>query len=98
MGSAPEVIRPLSDRIIVAPACTRLECEMRAGDPVARIAWYKDDKELRRGARHDMTYEDALASLAIADSIGTDTGDYRCEAVNKLGRAETACKLRVKSE
>ena len=39
-----------------------------------------------------------IASLSIYSVDASDSGKYRCEANNRLGRVETSCKVTVNGE
>ena len=43
----------------------------------------------------DFYYQDKTATLDISSTDLTDTAKYRCEADNKVGRADTEAKLTV---
>ena len=45
-----------------------------------------------------MGFKNNTAVLVIHNSEIDDTGKYRCEAVNKIGRVETEAKLTVYSK
>jgi len=97
-GTAPKIIEALSDRTAKAQKETTLQCKIDAGEPPASIHWYKDNKELYEGKRYHLTFTKDVATLRFADSVVNDSGTYRCEAVNKLGRVNTECKLTVECE
>jgi len=97
-GTAPKVIEPLADKSTKAQKETTLQCKIAGGEPTASIHWYKDNKELYEGKRYQLTYAKDVATLRFADTSVNDSGSYRCEAVNKLGRVDTACKLTVECE
>jgi len=89
------VIEPLADKSAKAQKETTLECKIAGGEPTASIHWFKDNKELYEGKKYHLTYAKDVATLRIADSAVNDSGTYRCEAANKLGRVHTECKLTV---
>ena len=92
------MLEPLADTTSKAQKETSLQCKIDAGEPTSAIHWYKDNKELYDGKKFHLTFSKDVATLRIADSGVSDSGAYRCEAVNKLGRAETECKLTVECE
>jgi len=94
-GTAPKVIEPLADKSAKAQKETTLECKIAGGEPTASIHWFKDNKELYEGKKYHLTYAKDVATLRIADSAVNDSGTYRCEAANKLGRVDTECKLTI---
>lgn len=94
-GTAPKVIEPLADKSSQAQKETTLQCKISGGEPRATVHWYRDGKELYDGKKYRLSYEKDAATLRVADSASGDSGNYRCEAVNKLGRVDTECKLTV---
>ena len=94
-GTAPKVIDPLADTTSKAQAETVLRCKIDSGEPAASIHWYRDSKELYHGKRYHLSYIEDVATLRFADSVVADAGAYRCEAVNKLARVNTDCRLTV---
>ena len=72
-----------------------LKCDVDLGDPKANIHWYKENKEVYEGKHYQITYSGKTASLTIKGTCATDSGWYRCEAENKLGRVQTECTLTV---
>ena len=97
-GTAPKVLEPLVDQTVEAAKETALKCKISAGEPSADIHWYKDNKEIYAGKRFKVSYSGDVATLRVDDMTVADSGNYRCEAVNKLGRVETECKIVVKGE
>jgi len=89
------VVEPLADKTAKAQKETTLQCKIAAGEPAASMHWYKDNKELYQGKRYQLAYDKDVATLRFADTTVNDSGTYRCEAVNKLGRVDTECKLAV---
>jgi len=89
------VVEPLADKTTKAQKETTLQCRIAGGDPVAAVHWYKDNKELYDGKKYRLKYDKDVATLSFADTSVNDSGTYRCEAVNKLGRVDTECKLTV---
>ncbi len=98
VGKAPKIIEPLLDMEVSAPEEVFLECDIDAGDPKATIHWYKENKEVYAGNKYSMTYKDSVATLVLNQSGINDSGWYRCEAANKVGRVETRCTLIVQSK
>ena len=97
VGSAPELLEPLSDLTVTAETKVKLTCKISAGDPKAKITWYHKDKEVKVTKNVKVAYADDEATLTIADVELTHAGWYRCEASNKIGRVETQCTLTVNS-
>lgn len=95
LGNPPKLLADLEDVTIVAPEDLTLECNINRGDPVAKISWFKDAKEVYPGGRVEMSFEDEVASLTIHDTVLADAGKYRCEAGNKLGRIQSEATVTV---
>ena len=95
VGSPPEIIEGIQDETIVSPEDAILDCEIRPGDPKAAIHWYKDTKEIYKNKKYDVTYQEDIAELTVKGSEPSDTGTYRCEAVNKIGKVQTEAKLTI---
>lgn len=69
------------------------ECKV-VGAPKPEVRWYKDDKEVKP-SKH-ITIEskpDGTQRLVVKQAVDADVGDYRCEAVNAAGAAETHAQL-----
>lgn len=96
-GAAPKLLEDLTDATLIAPEKVVLSCRISAGDPPAEMHWYRDNKEIYKNKRYEMTRDGDTASLIIAASETTDSATYRCEAVNKLGKVKTDCSLVVHS-
>lgn len=69
-----------------------LEC-MAAGSPKPTLHWQKDGKPIETTERHFFAAEDQL--LIIVEAIMSDSGTYRCEIRNSLGRQSDAVILKV---
>ena len=98
VGEPPAILEPLSDQVVVSPDDAILECYIDPGDPPAEIHWYKDNKEVYKSKKYTISFKDEVAELVISGTDIKDSGWYRCEAVNKLGRVETQCTLAVESK
>ena len=97
VGTAPELVEELSDLTIVAPETASLQCTVSPGQPTADIHWFYKDKEIYKNKKYQMSYSDSVAVLTINGSEPKDTGAYRCEAFNKVGRVQTQCTLNIQS-
>ena len=96
-GAAPKLLEDLADATLVAPEKAVLSCRISAGDPAVEMSWYRDGKEIFKSKRYEMTRDGDVAALVIAATETTDSATYRCEAVNKLGKVKTECKVVVHS-
>ena len=95
VGTAPKLKDPLTDQSVVAPGNASLTCAIDRGEPKADVKWFKDAKEVYRGRRYDISATGQSMELTIKDIEVGDTGKYRCEASNALGRVQTEGKLKV---
>ncbi|OPJ77524.1 hemicentin-1 isoform B [Patagioenas fasciata monilis] len=69
-----------------------LECRA-SGNPLPAIAWYKDDRPLTRAA--SAAFLNRGQVLHIEGAQISDTGVYKCVAVNAAGTAELFYSLQV---
>ena len=97
VGNAPMILSPLQDTTAIAGKSVRLECDLSLGHPKADIRWYRDARELYRSPKYKMSYDEFqnIAQCVIHQVEAGDSGKYRCEAFNRMGRAETKCRLTV---
>ena len=97
IGSPPKILEDLMDMLVVTPEEAHLECDIDLGDPKATLHWYKESKEVYDSKKYSISYKNETATLHIKETSVTDSGWYRCEAENKLGRVQTECTLTVES-
>ena len=74
-----------------------LECHVEAY-PTPQINWVKDDFLLSNGKKHKISNfatadEFTDSTLRIVSLDGRSYGNYKCQAVNKLGSSEGAIEL-----
>lgn len=60
-----------------------------SGKPVPTVKWYKNGRELSR-YEYSMTHTDGVVTMEIIDTKVGDSGEYKCVAINPLGKAETS--------
>ncbi|VDO56574.1 unnamed protein product [Haemonchus placei] len=66
-----------------------LECRVNK-ESQPEIRWFKDDKPIELSQHMVMeTLDDGKIKLTIHNATKQDVGSYRCEAINKVGKAET---------
>lgn len=65
--------------------------------PPPETHWYKDGGEVKTDSRHIVeTLSDGTVKLTIHKATTSDVGQYKCEAVNTVGAAETSAQLKRK--
>ena len=97
VGDPPKLVENLSDLSAISPEPVSLECKINLGDPVANIKWFRDNKEITKNKKYEMSQIGEVVALAINEAEPSDSATYRCEAKNKLGQVKTQCKLTVQS-
>ncbi|XP_072197930.1 uncharacterized protein [Excalfactoria chinensis] len=88
----PKFLRLISDYSTFVGASACFQC-LVTGSPQPSVQWYKDGK-LLEGDRYYMREEDGGShSLTIDNLIQSDSGLYKCIAINKAGASETCALL-----
>jgi len=59
---------------------------------------FRDAREVYPSRKYEIFFWDNKATLAIKDTEPNDTGRYRCEVANRLGRIESTGSLHVYSK
>ena len=98
VGDAPRLITGVTDVTVITPEVATLECCVKLGSKEAEIWWLKNAKQLYPGRKYEMLYWDNKASLVIKDTQTSDSGSYRCEVANALGRVDSIGALTVYSK
>ncbi|MCP9264251.1 Immunoglobulin I-set domain protein [Dirofilaria immitis] len=94
----PEFIELLKSCTVIENAEVILQCKLK-GLPRPTISWMKDGIKLEQNHRVITEYrEDGTIVLKIKNARKEDSGEYRCDAVNKHGAAWTAGPVRIVSE
>ncbi|CTQ87067.1 receptor protein-tyrosine kinase [Caenorhabditis elegans] len=73
------------------PAGRTLKLNCRAkGYPEPQIIWYKNGKMLKKSSARSGGYEFKFNrwSLEVEDAVVADSGEFHCEALNKVGSAK----------
>lgn len=90
----PEFTNPMEDRLVPYGSEVVLECQV-TGKPDPDIAWAINDNEIKKSKFFQMSYQNTIARLVIAETFSEDEGEYKCIATNTQGSATCACDLRV---
>ncbi|KJH44302.1 immunoglobulin I-set domain protein [Dictyocaulus viviparus] len=90
----PLFIEPLEESYANDGEMVVLECRVNE-ESHPEILWYKNNVPIEIDQQHMITemLDDGRVKLTIYNVTGEDIGSYRCEAVNKAGKAETQAKL-----
>lgn len=93
---APSFDHPLKDIKCKEQEMLKLEVKI-AANPPPEINWYRDNKEIQHSERHRLIFDDGAGhyGLTIIDAYAEDSGEYKCVAKNKIGKAHTVCCVRI---
>ena len=65
------------------------------GDPTMQVEWYFNGKPITVGSRFKTYFDFGYVALDIIGAYSTDSGEYTCRAVNRLGEAHTSACVRI---
>ncbi|KAA8595404.1 hypothetical protein FQN60_012539, partial [Etheostoma spectabile] len=91
----PTFSRKLKDYNAILGTAGELECKV-SGSPPFTISWYHDGEEVQSGPNHEISFSNNSCSLRVSTLSLSDSGAYKCKAVNKAGSSETMATLVVK--
>ena len=63
-----------------------------------KVTGFSSHSQVYKSDKHEIGFKNNKAVLVIHNSDIDDSGKYRCEAANKIGRVETEAKLTVCSK
>lgn len=91
----PSFSRKLKEYNMIVGQVAEMECKV-SGSPPFTVSWYHDEEEIQSGPNHDISFSDNSCSLKVPTLKLSDSGLYKCKAVNKAGSSETTASLSVK--
>lgn len=93
-GVAPHFVQPLKPKTTKEDQPVTLTCKVE-GKPTPEVKWYIDEEEIVEDTRREIRYNSKTgeAYLKIHKAKPEDEVIYRCQAVNKFGRAE--CRTNI---
>uniref|UniRef100_A0A914VGV9 Ig-like domain-containing protein n=1 Tax=Plectus sambesii TaxID=2011161 RepID=A0A914VGV9_9BILA len=95
--TAPVFVEELHEAQVQQGETAVLECRVKS-QSTPEILWYRDDKPIKPDGQHVVveTLDDGKLKLTIHSATKEDVGTYKCVAVAKGGKAQTAAKLDLK--
>lgn len=93
----PLFIEPLQQATVVEGQTVTLTCKVNE-ESKPEIQWYRDGVKVDITSKHITTVHesDGTIKLTIHEATSLDVGSYRCEASNRVGKADTSAKLSFK--
>lgn len=86
---------PLAPVDAVVGESADFECHVTGTQPI-KVAWAKDNREIRSGGNYQISYVENSAHLTILKVDKGDSGQYTCYAVNEVGRDSSTAQLNIK--
>ncbi|CAG9533738.1 unnamed protein product [Cercopithifilaria johnstoni] len=94
----PMFIEPLETHTVKEGETVSIQCRVNE-NAKADIRWYLGDKPIEPSEHLIVRkLDDGTVKLTIENATKEDVGMYRCEAINKSGKATTAAKLNFATE
>ena len=90
----PTFIKRLSPVELFEGELARLEVRV-SGTPEPEVTWSKNEEFLEEGERCEVLSDDDMHYLTIQDCFLSDSGCYKCTAVNEAGKVSCSTELKV---
>uniref|UniRef100_A0A914KKC3 Ig-like domain-containing protein n=1 Tax=Meloidogyne incognita TaxID=6306 RepID=A0A914KKC3_MELIC len=93
----PIFSRKLEPQTVQEGESVEMSCQVNATESKPEIQWFHDGRQIFPQASPNIQMEqssDGTLRLRILHATKDNVGEYRCEAVNPVGKAETSAPLR----
>ncbi len=91
----PKFVRPLINVEAIEGENIEIKCEL-IGIPEPKLVWYKNAQQYKPMLGSTIFYEKNVCTLTILKAKLSDSGEYKCKAVNKLGSDEVSASVAIK--